>query len=165
VTAITPRQWGGLLGVLGLQDEVAALEGELGVRFDREEGMRFAHRDRLMPLVEAAIGRRTAADLAPALDAQAVCWAPYRTLAEALATDPQLSPANPLLAEIDHPSGQRYLAPGAAGFSPQAPRHPPEPAPRLGEHTSEVLSNVLGLSAQEIARLREAGVVGGGADG
>jgi 2-methylfumaryl-CoA isomerase len=161
VAAITPRQWTGLLAVLGLQDQAAALEAELGVRFDRDEGVRFTHRDRLMPLVEAAIGRRTAGELAPAFDVQAVCWAPYRTLSGALAEDPQLSSANPLLAEIDHPSGERYLAPGAAGFSPQEPRLPPTPAPRLGEHTTEVLSTVLGLSDPEIARLREAGVVGG----
>jgi 2-methylfumaryl-CoA isomerase len=161
VAAITPRQWTGLLAVLGLQDQVAALEVELSVRFDRDEGVRFAHRERLMPLVEAAIARRTALELAPAFDAQAVCWAPYRTLSEALAEDPQLSSANPLLAEIDHPSGERYLAPGAAGFSPQEPRLPPASAPRLGEHTTEVLSTVLGISGPEIARLREAGVVGG----
>lgn len=164
VAAITPRQWTGLLGVLGLQGEVAALEEELGVCFDRDEGLRFAHRNRLVPLVEAAIVQRTAAELAPAFDAQAVCWSPYRTLSEALAEDPQLSSANPLLAEIEHPSGERYLAPGSAGFSPQEPRLPPSPAPRLGAHTSEVLSNVLGMSDLEIARLREAGVVGGERD-
>jgi 2-methylfumaryl-CoA isomerase len=66
-----------------------------------------------------------------------------------------------MLAEIGHPSGERYLAPGAAGFSPQEPRLPPTPAPRLGEHTTEVLSTVLGLSGGEIGRLRQAGVVGG----
>jgi 2-methylfumaryl-CoA isomerase len=161
VAAITPRQWTGLLAVVGLQAQAAALEAELGVRFDRDEGVRFAHRDRLMPLVEAAIAQHSADELAPAFDAQAVCWAPYRTLGEALAADPQLSPANPMLAEIGHPSGERYLAPGAAGFSPQEPRLAPTPAPRLGEHTTEVLSTVLGLSGAEIVRLREAGVVGG----
>jgi 2-methylfumaryl-CoA isomerase len=164
VAAITPRQWTGLLAVLDLQSQVAALEAELGVRFDRDEGVRFSHRDRLMPLVEAAIAQRSAAELAPAFDAQAVCWAPYQTLGEALAEDPQLSPANPLLSTIDHPSGERYLAPGAAGFDPQEPRLPTTPAPRLGEHTGEVLTEVLGLSGAEIARLREAGVVGGGDD-
>ena len=161
VAAITPRQWTGLLAVLGVQPQVAALEAELGVSFDRDEGLRFAHRDRLTPLVEAAIAQRSAEELAPAFDTQAVCWAPYRTLGEALACDPQLSQANPLLLAIDHPSGERYLAPGAAGFSPQEPRLPPTPAPRLGEHTAEVLSNVLGLSGAEIGRLREAGLVGG----
>ncbi len=33
------------------------------------------------------------------------------------------------------------------------------PAPRLGEHTDEVLTEVLGLSPEEVRALREAGVV------
>jgi len=36
-----------------------------------------------------------------------------------------------------------------------------EPAPRLGQHTDEVLAGVLGLSAAEIGRLHDAGVVAG----
>jgi len=32
--------------------------------------------------------------------------------------------------------------------------------PLLGEHTSEILSEVLGKSSEEIARLRRSGVVG-----
>jgi 2-methylfumaryl-CoA isomerase len=42
---------------------------------------------------------------------------------------------------------------------PQEPRRPVEPAPRLGQHTDEVLSEVLGLGSAEIARLHDAGVV------
>jgi len=34
-------------------------------------------------------------------------------------------------------------------------------APILGEHTEEVLADVLALSATEIGRLRDAGVVAG----
>jgi 2-methylfumaryl-CoA isomerase len=34
-------------------------------------------------------------------------------------------------------------------------------APRLGEHTEEVLAGVLGLPAAEIGRLRDAGLVAG----
>ena len=34
------------------------------------------------------------------------------------------------------------------------------PAPLLGEHTDEVLKDVLSLDDAEIARLREAGIVG-----
>jgi 2-methylfumaryl-CoA isomerase len=161
VTAITPRQWSGLVAVLGLEGKVAALEAELGVSFAREEGVRFEHRERLVPLVAAAIGRRPAAELGAAFDAQAVCWAPYQTLGEALAHDPWLSTANPMLASLEHPSGERYLAPGAAAAVTQAERIPPAPAPRLGQHTDEVLAQVLGLSGAEIARLRDAGVAGG----
>ena len=35
-----------------------------------------------------------------------------------------------------------------------------QPAPGLGEHTDEILIEMLGMSAEETARLREARVVG-----
>jgi crotonobetainyl-CoA:carnitine CoA-transferase CaiB-like acyl-CoA transferase len=36
------------------------------------------------------------------------------------------------------------------------------PAPLLGEHTEQVLRERLGINDEEIARLRTAGVIGGG---
>jgi len=42
-----------------------------------------------------------------------------------------------------------------------SPREPTLPAPRLGEHTDQVLSEVLGLPAREVARLHEAGIAAG----
>jgi 2-methylfumaryl-CoA isomerase len=41
------------------------------------------------------------------------------------------------------------------------PRDHLEPAPRLGEHTDEVLHALLGLSDGEIARLHDQGVIAG----
>jgi 2-methylfumaryl-CoA isomerase len=38
-------------------------------------------------------------------------------------------------------------------------RHDPRPAPRLGEHTDEILSTILNLSGGEVARLHDAGLV------
>ncbi|HEY2482917.1 MAG TPA: CoA transferase [Caulobacteraceae bacterium] len=159
VVAITPRQWTGLVGLLGLIDEITRLEAEVGARLDRDEGVRFQHRDRLNPLIAAAIAARTSADLAAAFAAGAMCWSRYQNLKEAVDQNPDFSAANPLLAEIDHPSGRRYLAPGAAATISSEPRQPPAPAPRLGQHTDEVLSRVLGLSDGEIARLHGEGLV------
>jgi 2-methylfumaryl-CoA isomerase len=36
-----------------------------------------------------------------------------------------------------------------------------QPAPRLGQHTDEVLAEVLDMSGTEIGRLHDAGVVAG----
>ena len=44
----------------------------------------------------------------------------------------------------------------AVGDTPGAVRTPP---PTLGQHTNDVLATDLGLGAEEIAKLREAGVV------
>jgi 2-methylfumaryl-CoA isomerase len=47
------------------------------------------------------------------------------------------------------------------GTIPQDARGPVLPAPKLGQHTDEVLSEVLGMSGGEIAKLHDAGVVAG----
>jgi 2-methylfumaryl-CoA isomerase len=46
------------------------------------------------------------------------------------------------------------------GFS-EAGRVPPAGAPRLGEHTEAVLTEILGLPSAEFARLHDAGIVAG----
>jgi 2-methylfumaryl-CoA isomerase len=161
VIAITARQWSGLVAALGLQARISELESELGVRFDRDEGLRFTHRRRLVPLIESAIAGRSAADLGAAFESRAVCWAPYQTLHQAVSTDRYFSNANPILSVIGHPSGQCYLAPGAAASLPSEPRRAAAPAHRLGQDTDEVLAELLALSAGEIGRLHDAGLVAG----
>ncbi len=160
IVAITPRQWTGLLSVLGLEQDAAALEAELGVSFARDEGIRFEHRERLNALVAAAVAGRARAELASAFEKSGVCWAPYQSLQQALQGDAQLGPANPLLAEVAHPGG-RYLTPGAAATLPGAVRAGPPVAPTLGRDTEQVLAEILGLSAGEIGRLHDAGLVAG----
>ena len=52
-----------------------------------------------------------------------------------------------------------YLMPGSPLDFSAVPRTPVRRAPLLGEHTEEVLADVLGLSDIEIARLVDAGTV------
>ena len=161
VVAITPRQWSGLLVALGLADAVAAIESALGLSFGHDEGLRFQHRALLTPLVEAAIARRSGADLGPLFDAHGVCWGPYRTLKAALAQDPRLVSGNPVFSPVAHPSGQTYATPGAAATLVPGERAGAVRAPRLGEHTDEVLAELLGLSDGQIGRLHDSGRVAG----
>jgi 2-methylfumaryl-CoA isomerase len=145
---------------LGLADPVAAIEAETGADFAADEGARYRHRDRLFPLVEAAIAARPLAEVARLLDANAVTWGGYQRLSRALA-DPRLVAGNPVFATIAHPSGHAYPTPGAPATLPALDRAPPLPAPRLGADTDEVLAALLGLPDHEIARLHDAGLVAG----
>jgi 2-methylfumaryl-CoA isomerase len=158
VMALTPRHWSGLISVLAIEDAVAQIETRLGLSFASDEGLRFRHRDVLIPLVEMAIGARSIDDLAPAFSAQGVCWGPYQTVGEAIA-DPALVGDNPLFAEIRQPSGFTYPVPGAPGTFCQSTRGNPVRAPFLGEHTEEVLAELLGLGAGEIASLHDRKIV------
>lgn len=156
--AITPKQWSKALDVLNLQADVARLEAELGVSFATDEGVRFTHRGRLYPLFERAFAARELAELAPAFDAGGVTWGAYQPL-EAALNDPRLFKGNPVFQDVAQPSGLTYPAPGAAATLPQDERRPVAPAPRLGQHTDEILAEVLGLPSSEIARLHDRGVV------
>jgi 2-methylfumaryl-CoA isomerase len=68
---------------------------------------------------------------------------------------------NPMFAEVEHPGIGTYLMPGSPLDFSAVPRLGPRRAPLLGEHTDQVLADVLSLSTREIARLREQGVVTG----
>ncbi|MEO7691614.1 MAG: CoA transferase [Sphingomonas sp.] len=159
VVAITPRQWAGLIEALDLVAPVAALETELGVAFKRDEGARFTHRLRLFPLFETAFARRTAADLQPLFDAGGVTWGRYQSLHEAVTSDARLFTENPQFQTIAHPSGLSYPAAGTAATLAGEPRGAVVAAPRLGQHTDEILTTILGLDSGTIARLHDKGLV------
>ena len=159
IVAITPRQWTGLVKMLGIGDAVGALEARLGVSFARDEGARFVHRAELVPLFTAAIAMRKSADLEPEFEANGVCWSYYRTLSESLVEEPRLFSENPIFSAVQHPSGT-YPTPGAPARIPGSDRGQAVSAPRFGEHTDEVLSELLGLGSGEIGKLHDAGIVG-----
>lgn len=159
IVAITGRQWSGLVDTLGIGEAIAALQTELSVSFT-EEGHRFLHRDRIFPLVEAAVAGRTLNDLAPVFEAAGVCWSQYRTLLESVKEEPGFVTGNPVFSMQTHPTGT-YPTPGSAATFTGFERKDAATTPRLGEHTDEVLAEVLGLSGLEIGRLHDAGTVAG----
>jgi 2-methylfumaryl-CoA isomerase len=159
VVAITGRQWTALVESLALQQETAALEASLGVAFATDEGLRFVHRDALFPLFERAIGPLTLKELRNRFEGKGVLWSTYQTLGAALAQDPHLSVDSPLFSMLDHPSGLRYPAPGAAATFHASERAEAVRAPRLGEHTDEVLAQVLSMSPARIGELHDAKLI------
>jgi 2-methylfumaryl-CoA isomerase len=160
IVVVTPRQWARLLDALNLTGPVAVIERERGVSFATDDGLRFAHRDALFPLFEAAFAARDHAELATALDAGGIVHSAYRTMREA-AQDPRLVGNNPMFdAGAANPSGFAYPAAGPFGTVVGQARGKPQPAPRNGQHSEQVLSERLGLASGEIARLIDAGVVG-----
>lgn len=160
IVVVTSRQWSNLLAALDLVPAIAALEAQRGVSFATDDGLRFSHRDVLFPLFEHAIGARTHADLARALDKAAIVHSKYRTMLDA-AHDPRMVSGNPMFAPaIGNPSGFAYPAAGSFGTVPQLERGMPRPAPANGQHSEEVLAERLGLSSAALARLVDTGVIG-----
>jgi crotonobetainyl-CoA:carnitine CoA-transferase CaiB-like acyl-CoA transferase len=69
------------------------------------------------------------------------------------------------LVEMDHPRAGKVRMVGAPIRLSATPGSVRTPAPMLGEHTEEVLRDLLGLKADEIVALRKAGVIGDGVNG
>ena len=158
--AISDKQWNALCEATESVEQMRLLAQQLAVDFD-DEGDRFGARDEIAAIVAPWCAARTLVEVRAAFDAHGVCWGPYQSFRQLVADDPRCSLANPLFAEIDQPGVGRVLAAG----SPLAPialgRVAVRPAPRLGEHTDEVLAEVLGLSGTEIAALHDRGVIAG----
>ncbi|MBI3246033.1 MAG: CoA transferase [Deltaproteobacteria bacterium] len=109
-----------------------------------------------LELVAEVLKTRTSAEWLARLDAEQVPCAPILSR-EDLLTDPQIA-VNELIVESDHPHvGRLRQTRPAARFDVTSPELLRIPAPKLGEHTDMVLSE-LGLSSEQIAALREAGV-------
>ena len=158
IVAITSKQWSALLEALDLRFAVAELETGLGTNFG-DEGARYVHREQLTALVASRTESLPMRGLAEIFDRCGVCWSQYRPLSEALAENPNFSSANPVLTDVSHASGERYKTPGAAATLVGMERAPPPCAPRLGQHTEQILAEILALSPTEIGNLRERGIV------
>ena len=159
IVAVSARQWKGVVAACDISDEVAALEAETGFDFTRVDGDRYRARDRLNPLVARWCANHTLAEASVALDAHGVCWGRYQSMLGLVANDPRCSTENPLFTEVDHPETGQYLTPGPPLRFPVAIQADLGPAPRLGQHTDEVLADVLGLSATEIGGLHDRQIV------
>jgi 2-methylfumaryl-CoA isomerase len=138
VLALTPRQWRSLVEATGLSGEFRNLEARLGLYFNNE-GDRWRGRQEICELLQAWIAVRNLSSVASVFDAQNVMWGPYQTFKELVAGDPRASAANPLFTNIDHPELGVYPTPGSPLRFGAAGAVPPKPAPKLGEHTDEVL--------------------------
>ncbi|MGH4000599.1 MAG: CoA transferase, partial [Pseudonocardiaceae bacterium] len=163
VVGLTARQWHSLVAAVGIADACVQVEKLLGVDLEKE-GDRFVARQVIGALIEPWVSSRTLSEVRKVFDAHEVCWGPYQSFAELVTTDPRCSPMNPMFAAVDQPGIGTYLMPGSPLDFSVTGRVRPAAAPRLGEHTDEVLAGILGLSAAEIGRLHDGGVVAGAAN-
>ncbi|MFH1088170.1 MAG: CoA transferase [Chloroflexota bacterium] len=124
-------------------------------RFE-DDKKRAANGQEMVRVLDEVIGGKDLEEWRKAFDDGGVVWAPVNTVKEA-ANHPQAL-ANKFIREIKHPvTGTLKVVASPVNFS-NAPLSLRLPAPRLGEHTEEVLLG-LGYKAGEIARLRDEGAI------
>ena len=78
---------------------------------------------------------------------------------EALEFDPDLSEDNPLFKKIKQPNAGEFLVPRHPANFSKVDKTEAKGAPALGEHTEEILGDILHLSDIEISNLFDRGVV------
>ncbi|HEU0070148.1 MAG TPA: CoA transferase [Alphaproteobacteria bacterium] len=161
IVALTLRQWQSLLKSTGLAEAMARIAAKHGLKTLDDEGDRFRAREDIAAAFAPWIAARDLAEIAKAFDATGACWGPYQSFAEMVANDPRCSPANPMFARIDHPGIGSILTPASPLDFSSHERLAPQPAPRLGAQTDEILEGLLGLSPGEIGRLHDAKIVAG----
>ncbi|MPY72350.1 MAG: CoA transferase [Alphaproteobacteria bacterium] len=150
ITANTERMWQGLCDVLGLP----ALKADPRFLTNDE---RYVNREALWPLLEAAFRTREAKEWAPLLLRAGVPVGEVNDLADAL-SDEQVLHRNMVL-EMRSAAGETIRVVGNpikfAGAAEPTPHYPPP----LGAHGREILAEMLGMQAEEIADYVNRGIL------
>jgi len=158
VVALTRSQWRALCNATGLGPRWNALAEDLGLDFE-QEGDRYRARREIARILEPWCHTRLRSEIRGVFDEHGVCWGPYRTIREVVEKDPDCSEQNPMFRMADQPRIGRYLMPATPIQFGRVERLPAERAPMLGEHTDEILLDLVGLSEAEVGRLHDEGVV------
>ncbi|MDX1452349.1 MAG: CoA transferase, partial [Oleiphilaceae bacterium] len=158
VIGLTGRQWKSLCEATESTTAMAELAERLG-RDLSQEGARFESREEIAAIFGSFIAQRDFSDIAGRFNEHGVCWSQYRTVKQMVEEDPDCSDANPMFNQVDQPGVGQILAASAPWQFSAFERAPATPAPQLGQHTDEVLADIVGLSAPEIGKLHDQGIV------
>jgi 2-methylfumaryl-CoA isomerase len=155
VVALTEGQWAGLQKATGTAGVFAALETALDVDLRREEE-RYRHRETIAAILRPWFAARDIAQVSAELDGARALWGRYRGMADVAAAHRR--GAHPVLADVE----LDRAGPAITARSPLRWNggygEPGEP-PVLGRETEQVLTEALGLTAAELGRLRDHGVI------
>jgi len=132
---------------------IAAARGALSDRFREFLGVEELDEE----TIEAWVRGRKVGEIVDALVEAKIPVAPVFSVEEAL-ENPHLAERE-MIVELEHPQVGRYGTPNFPVKFSETRAGVRTGAPLLGEHTEEVLSSLLGMTGEEIQRLREERVI------
>jgi crotonobetainyl-CoA:carnitine CoA-transferase CaiB-like acyl-CoA transferase len=147
-----PKFWDNLVEVLELP-QVAA-DPRFGTFEDR-----LVNKEALIPILKARFQERTTEEWLTRLRGRVPC-APVNDVAQAL-EDEQVR-ARDMILEVKHPQFG-VMREVASPVKTDGAITSPAPAPALGQHTDEILADLLKYAAERIAALRASGALGASA--
>ena len=112
----------------------------------------------LKPYIEEWLKDKTIDATVERLLAVGIPAAPINTI-DRVAADPHIAGAREMFVEIDHPKAGRLKMTGNQIKLTNNKIDTFTPAPLLGEHNSQVLGDMLGLTAEEVEELAASGVL------
>jgi 2-methylfumaryl-CoA isomerase len=128
VVALTARHWNDLMTVTGLAGTVDQLAGILGADFSTDDD-RFRYREVMAGLLQPWFESRNTAEIEQQLTGTSVLFSRYRTVADLVGDGREERTAHPMMAEVNQPGIDRFLAPARRWSSPIAVRGRPRSRP------------------------------------
>jgi len=150
VTVTSERMWEKFCQVMGIPEFMRDR------RFD-ENKKRVINRDQLVPLLEGKIAAGDSDEWISKFRGVGIPCGRVNTM-DRVFSHPQIQPRN-MLVELDHPTANKVKLVGIPVKYSETPGSVRLPPPILGQHTDEILSELLGHSQGEIHALRERGIV------
>lgn len=123
----------------------------------RTNALRTANHAELFPILAELMRQHTTSQWMQGLDAIGVPCGPINTI-DKVVNHPQVL-AREMIATIEHEVTGSVGVPGLPIKLSKTPGQVETPAPTLGEHTAEILTDLLGMETAEIERLKRDGVV------
>ena len=126
----------------------------------KTNSLRSRNRKTLIEIVEKEMVKRTTRAWSRILERESIPHSPINNIKQ-VCEDPCINHRK-MLAEMEQPQMGRIKIAGSPIRLSETPGEVYAPAPLLGEHTEEILKNLLNYSAGDISRLKEEGVINRG---
>jgi crotonobetainyl-CoA:carnitine CoA-transferase CaiB-like acyl-CoA transferase len=149
VAVVTDAFWENLMSVVNAPD--------LDTAENKTQPGRYKNQDTINRRLSEVFQTNTQAHWLEKLENARIPCAPVNNFAQAL-TDVQAIARN-MVVEVEHPNGTKFKAPGNPVKMSDTYEDTFSPPPLLGQHTDEILKDLLGKTDDEIAAWRENGII------
>lgn len=158
--AISDKQWSELCKACELTEKMQQLQTLMEMDFSIDVH-RYEAREVIANFFQKWFERHTLDEVRAKFAGTGVCWDVYQSFTQLVTDDPRCSEQNPMFKIVDQPGVGEHLIAGSPLNFTQMERQSPQPAPVVGQHTDEILAEVLGLDSSVIGKLHDAGTVAG----